>query len=703
MTFVAVSAAAVWLVGAANATLTNSNFDTTNGDLTDTSIHDWNPAGSPSGNVGPISAITCPAVAPGAGTNCGLDLTGSASDDSFANGPKEDDLAPAVGTGSIPPQKDDLSRFYVNQEKNAGKDFLYLAWERTNLLGSAHLDFEFNQSSTNSSNGVTKKRTEGDMLVTFDFGGSGVPTISVSRWLAANNGHASSDCEVPADGIPCWSALQDISSAGFADGSVNAAPVTDYNAPGAPRTLNGTTSSNGSVSSTFGEAAINLTDAHIFPSNVCEHFGSADLKSRSSGQSFTSTLKDFIAPIPVNITNCGEIKIIKHTAPRGTDKAFTFNSPSISGATFSHPLDGNNQFTLNDKGNTSADSAGNTQDITNVPAGTYTFSEADPTPGFDLTGLSCSTSTGGTSTSTVDKTARTAQVNLVAGDTVTCTYTNTPRGSIVIKKVTVPSPDPTNSSFTFDPSGFNSGTSFTEKNGGSQTFSGLVPATAGSGTYKVTEESPASLGFDLTSATCDNGDDPTTGISVTAGGTTTCTFTNTLRSGAIKVTKLSSKGGDNPLALPGATFVVKLGTTTVATLTTGSDGTACVDGLFWAGTGTNYTVRETKAPTGYSIDKTTPVTVTVDHNATCSGTGVNVPNATSFTDTPLTNLVITVTSQVAGGTASSIQCTNGGPSTFPGTDIGNSPVGIPTFVNPAKVTANGLKPGTYTCVVVIDP
>jgi hypothetical protein len=35
-----------------------------------------------------------------------------------------------------------------------------------------------------------------------------------------------------------------------------------------------------------------------------------------------------------------------------------------------------------------------------------------------------------------------------------------------------------------------------------------------------------------------------------------------------------------------------------------------------------------------------------------------------------------------------------------GTNIGNSPQG-PT--DPATVTANGLKPGTYTCTVVVDP
>ena len=141
---VMVAAASILIVGAADATLAGSSFNTTNGSLTSTTLHDWNPAGSPAGNIGPIDPISCPAL--GAGTNCGVDRTNSSLDDSFAKGPKEDDLAPAVGAGSIPPNKDDLSRFYINQEKASGNDFLFLAWERTNSLGSAHMDFEFNQS-----------------------------------------------------------------------------------------------------------------------------------------------------------------------------------------------------------------------------------------------------------------------------------------------------------------------------------------------------------------------------------------------------------------------------------------------------------------------------------------------------------------------------------------------------------------------------
>jgi hypothetical protein len=191
---------------------------------------------------------------------------------------------------------------------------------------------------------------------------------------------------------------------------------------------------------------------------------------------------------------------------------------------------------------------------------------------------------------------------------------------------------------------------------------------------------------------------------VNPGGTTTCEFTNTLRQGAIRVTKESSKSGHALLA--GAKFVVKDGQGNVVAngnLTTGTDGTACVAHLFWAGTGTEYTVTETEAPGGYTIDNATPVKVTVNRNADCSSGSPNAPNApAAFTDTPKTDLTITAKSEAPapGGSKSSIQCTTGEPSTFPGTNVENSPVG-PT--DPANVTANGLPPGTYTCKVVIDP
>src|SRR6266511_1700266 len=102
----------------------------------------------------------------------GDDLPSGASDNSFGQGTKEDDPNVTVVTGSIPPQKSDLTRFYIANEFTGGNNFLYLAWERSNVLGSANMDFEINkltQPDLTSTGPRTLNRSAGDLLITFDF------------------------------------------------------------------------------------------------------------------------------------------------------------------------------------------------------------------------------------------------------------------------------------------------------------------------------------------------------------------------------------------------------------------------------------------------------------------------------------------------------------------------------------------------------
>jgi Prealbumin-like fold domain len=266
-------------------------------------------------------------------------------------------------------------------------------------------------------------------------------------------------------------------------------------------------------------------------------------------------------------------------------------------------------------------------------------------------------------------------------------------GHLVVKKVTVPSPDPTNTSFSFSENGSNNtGTlpkTFSLTNG--QTNSTQVfPATD----FSVAETVPS--GWSLTSASCDNSSGSLSGstlssISVAVDETVTCTFTNTLQQGAIKITKTSSKAAATPLA--GATFTIKSNGTPISgsPFTTDANGVICVDGLKLG----DYSVQETGAPSGYAIDDSTAHTVTVDNAAKCNDS-TYVGETIGFTDTPLTNLTITVSSQVTGGTQSTITCTKNSDSS----NIGNSPQGP---LGSATVTANGLKPGDYTCAVNIDP
>ena len=650
------------VAGIALATLSGgSTFESGDGNLVvnTTGLHDWN---------SPVETITCPSAPPGSGTNCGLDLVKNAADNSLGQGSKEDDLSPTIVSGSIPPSKDDLSRFYINHEKVGGNDFLYLAWERSNLLGSAHMDFELNQVqvgiTTTTSGPVTLNRTQGDLLIDFDFGGSGVPVLAKHTWLTDTTKYtATTACEV-SNTLPCWSKAVTL-TAPLVEAAVNNVPVTDTNPPGAPFTLDGNTK-NG-INSTFGEAGINLTGSGIFPTNVCEHFGDAWLKSRSSGNSFGSELKDFIAPIPINISNCGSIIIRKQTNPDGAPGTFSFT----------HDVDGNSTpvvpspFTLSDNGE---------QDFFSVLAGTYHFTEA-ATTGFDFSSISCTVTGSGGSTFSSSGPALT--ITLKVGDTVDCTFNNTQRGTIIVKKVTDPNPDPSNTSFGFTAGGGLSPASFSLTNGGMQTYPNVVP---GSG-YSVAENVPA--GWDLTSATCDDGS-PVSNISVSPGETVTCTFNDRSR-GAIKILKESTKTG-HPLVL-NAGAVFSYDSSSVTDNGSGDEnstiGVVCVSNLIPG----SYSVSETSAPSGYARDTSTLTAVAVaGTNCTTnppSGTGV-----ATFLDPPLSDIQVNFRDGGSGETSATITCDN-----TTGTGDNTAATGWDTSRTVTGVNA----PTTIHCTIVIDP
>jgi hypothetical protein len=374
-----------------------------------------------------------------AGLNKGIDLASGGGDNAFGQGTKEDSANVTVVTGSIPPQKSDLTRFYEASEFKNNNNYLYLGWERTNNLGSANMDFEINQKTQpdlTTTGPKTLNRTAGDLLVTFDFtNGGGKPTLGLNSWLTSATvpvvpGFSTNVC-LSSNSFPCWGDHIDLSST-VSEGAVNNLDaVTDPFLPG--------TNNVGALR--FGEAAINLTGAGVFPPNTCEAFGSAFLKSRSSA-SFPAEVKDFVAPVPVNISNCGEVIIKKHTDPRGIDQNFSYTSNLVtSPPTTTPPTVGCSQgagtaqsFTLNDKGNTTGDSAANTQDCKFVPAGSYTVTESTPLPtGFTLESLSC-TATGSASGSQDGTNPYQANITVTPGDTVTCTYTNKAQGALQILK-----------------------------------------------------------------------------------------------------------------------------------------------------------------------------------------------------------------------------------------------------------------------------
>src|SRR5215217_9007233 len=237
-TFVTMAAFTVFFVAASGANLPGSTFEGNDGNLVvnTTGNTDW-------ANV--------------AGRVRGDDLASGTSDNSFGQGTKEDDANVTVVTGSIPPQKSNLTRFYVGSEFASNSNYLYLAWERSNVLGSANMDFEINhkaQPSLTTTGPKTLNRTAGDLLITYDFGGSGAPVLGLLTWVTSG---PTSQC-FSTNSLPCWGNRVNLSAAGFADGTVNAVTVTD---PIANVSL---------PANTFGEAAVNLTAAGVFPPGTCE-------------------------------------------------------------------------------------------------------------------------------------------------------------------------------------------------------------------------------------------------------------------------------------------------------------------------------------------------------------------------------------------------------------------------------------------------
>jgi hypothetical protein len=98
----------------------------------------------------------------------------------------------------------------------------------------------------------------------------------------------------------------------------------------------------------------------------------------------------------------------------------------------------------------------------------------------------------------------------------------------------------------------------------------------------------------------------------------------------------------------------------------------------------DYTVTES-VPAGYSASPTSDV-VTVTTESTC---GDGNEAAGPFHNTPLTDITLSVNSQVDGGTASTIDCDG-----VTGSTGGNGD---------GSLTRLDLAPGTSTCVIVVDP
>jgi hypothetical protein len=575
------------------------------------------------------------------------------NDNSYKGGTKEDTECPNETTGSIPNNKSDLLTFHVYEEPG-DPGFLNMAWSRvSDPSGTTLMDFEFNQSTTACPQGPNVQRTDGDILIEYaiDQGGARAD-ISGRFW----DGDADAwgpvvDLDAPSaacGGDPC------------AVGTINQSVIPASESDGLGE----------KQARTFGEAQIDLD--LIFDENKCTSFGSAMLKSRSS-DSFTSQLKDFISPVPIDLQNCGNVIIRKETTPdedpNTTLFGFTksFNTDPATGDTFSLTDDGMKDF--ND----------------DVLFGTgYTVDETTIPTGWDFVSVDCSASTG--VTPTINSSLVTFDIDSDS-DVLDCTYTNAARATLTFVK------DAERSGVDFDytTSGGLTPSTFSLADGESQVYLDLAP-----GTYGATETVPA--GWNLASQACDNGDTADS-VTLAAGDDVTCTFVNEIELGAIEIVKTAKHAAGNP-DLSGVKFTITnaINGTNVEVFTD-ADGEACVDNLAVSVLDGDYTVTET-LPSGYANDDLVEV-VTVAESTCTSGNGV----VASFENIPLTDVTVTVDSQIAGGTATVIECWDGAITGDP--EYTKSIPGTSPDNGDGSLEIEDLRPTdpavTLTCEITVDP
>jgi hypothetical protein len=543
----------VFAIAASTASLPGSNFE----------IEDSTPATLPGANL-KVDGTAPPALDwANVSETRKADLASGSGDNSFVQGTKEDTAVPVVETGSIPPNKSDLLNMGFYLEESATERNLNLFWHRVQEPnGTTNMDFEFNKSSTLSANGITPVRTAGDVLIQYDLSRGGTnPTLFASRWITGAPNTAA-DCEA-SNALPCWNKKVDLTAAGIATGSINNVAIPVAESDGLATDITGDGNPDPISPRTFGEAQVDL-NALTGGSSACAIFGSAYLKSRSS-DSFVSALKDFIAPVTLDLDQCASVIIRKVTIPASDPAAVRFGYTPVINTEGTDP----GAFTLGH---------GQAQEYNNVLFGNgYTVVEDVLPTNWEFVSLDCSASTG------------------------------------------------------------------------------VTPAIAG-----------AQVTFDINDA----------------ADVLDCTYTNRQQLGAIRVTKTRKHAADGPGPHPhaGVSFTIA-----GQSVTTDANGQACVDGLTFG----SYDAVET-LPSGYSADQSLTQSATVNNQATCSDSPY-VGEELAFGNTPLSDVTISVNSQVDGGTNSTIVCDNGGPNGSSGTN------------GDASASVTGVEPVVYNCVITVDP
>jgi hypothetical protein len=331
------------------APLTGSSFDSGDGDQADGAYLDWQNAFSTGRTTSSID--------------------NNLTDDCFIGGTKEDspdDWAFNTSVGGCTPGKSNILGAWVNPETVSTTSFVHMAFHRSDTTGNSFLTFELNQTQAtwvNSAGTTIPCRTNGDVLLSYEVGGSGV-ALAVYRWVGDGTGPLA--CPNGANGSFVGSGA----TGSAAQGSMNASgAITNY--------LDTGTFGLSMAGNSFGEGAIDVPAVLAsLGQSPCVGFLQVQVHSRSAS-SISSALIDYVSPVPAYIQSCAATGT-KYEDRNGNGSRDS-GEPGLAGYTFYADINDNGVM---DGGEPSATSTSDgTYRILNVPAGTYNIREV-PTSGW---------------------------------------------------------------------------------------------------------------------------------------------------------------------------------------------------------------------------------------------------------------------------------------------------------------------------------
>ncbi|MCD6641042.1 MAG: prealbumin-like fold domain-containing protein [Nocardioides sp.] len=281
------------------------------------------------------------------------DPTGTTDTSNFTQGSKEFNnpatWQTATGTST---NQGDIDDVYSYIDDSSGETWAFLGFTRVANNGTMTFMVEFNQQVNT---GVRPVRTAGDLLLRFEQDGNGDFTLTTAyKWTESETGSFPAGCTV-VDGYTPESAwcTQSLSGSGFVGAS--------------------------SADKLFAEGAVNLS-AFDTVGDCRGAYGVMNVRS-FSGESESSSLKDYIEPVPVSVPpSCGRLVI---------DKVDQFGD-AVAGATFTitpSPIPGSAaaSLTVTDGGANDPDGlADGVIDIDPAKPGTYTVEEIAAPAGYLL-------------------------------------------------------------------------------------------------------------------------------------------------------------------------------------------------------------------------------------------------------------------------------------------------------------------------------